>query len=405
MKNLTRRGFIGSLTGMAAAATLGVQQAQGQDKRSGAISIKITDLKCAVIGNNPVVRVVTDQGISGYGQAESSKPYLKPMVLFYKHYLIGEDPTNIASIMQKIRRMGGFKPWGAAVSAIEIALWDIAGQVVGLPVHKLLGGKLRDRVRIYNGGVRFPMKGYMPEDFAEAMAKMKAAPEGFTLIKQQFSFHVGDMMTAIPNAWYGEARKGLPHPDYGMLTERGFDHFVACAEAMKKVCGDEVGLALDCGPGWTVKDAIRFARAMEPLHLAWLEDMITGDYTQYPNAQVFKEVTDSTSTPIHTGEEIYLRENLQRSHRDSSCECNRSRSGRCWRPGGIEVDRRVCEPSRHPGRSSRIIGRIDRIGRGGSVGSHSAGQLYRLRVSDRQSILVVRHSRRVAAPDRQERLH
>ena len=311
MKNFTRRGIIGSLAGMAAAATLGVQQAQGQDKRSGAISIKITDLKCAVIGNSPVVRIVTDQGISGYGQAESAKPYLKPMVLYYKRHLIGEDPTNIASIMQKIRLMGGVKPWGAAISAIEIALWDLAGQVAGLPVHKLLGGKLRDRVRIYNGGLRFPMKGYMPEDFAEAMAKMKAAPEGFTLIKQHISFHAVDMMAAVPNGWYGEPRTGTSHPDYGMLTERGFDHWVACAEAMKKVCGDEVGLALDCGPGWTVKDAIRFARAMEPLHLAWLEDMITGDYSQYPNAQVFKQVTDSTSTPIHTGEEIYLRENFK----------------------------------------------------------------------------------------------
>jgi len=77
------------------------------------------------------------------------------------------------------------------------------------------------------------------------MAKMKAAPEGFTLIKQHISFHAAEMMTAIPNAWYGEPRTGSPHPDYGMLTERGFDHFVACAEAMKKVCGDEVGLALD----------------------------------------------------------------------------------------------------------------------------------------------------------------
>src|ERR1039458_6963271 len=154
MKNFTRRGIIGSLAGMAAAATLGVQQAQGQDKRSGAISIKITDLKCAVIGNSPVVRIVTDQGISGYGQAESAKPYLKPMVLYYKRHLIGEDPTNIASIMQKIRLMGGVKPWGAAISAIEIALWDVAGQVAGLPVHKLLGGKLRDRVRISNGGLR-----------------------------------------------------------------------------------------------------------------------------------------------------------------------------------------------------------------------------------------------------------
>jgi L-alanine-DL-glutamate epimerase-like enolase superfamily enzyme len=108
-------------------------------------SIKITDLKCAIIGRNPVVRIVTDQGISGYGEAESAKSYLKPMVLFYKEYLLGEDPTDVARIMLKIRRMGAFKPWGAAVSAIEIALWDVAGQAAGLPVYKLLGGKIRDR--------------------------------------------------------------------------------------------------------------------------------------------------------------------------------------------------------------------------------------------------------------------
>ena len=99
--------------------------------------------------------------------------------------------------------------------------------------------------------------------------------------------------------------------DRGLLTERGFDHVVACVEASKKVLGDDIGLALDCGPGWAVKDAIRFARAVEPLHITWLEDLITGDYTPYPNAQVFKQVTDSTSTPIHTGEEIYLRENFK----------------------------------------------------------------------------------------------
>ena len=58
--------------------------------------------------------------------------------------------------MLKIRRLGAFKPWGSAVSAIEIALWDIAGQVAGVPVYKLLGGKIRDRVRIYNGGFRPP---------------------------------------------------------------------------------------------------------------------------------------------------------------------------------------------------------------------------------------------------------
>ena len=64
--------------------------------------------------------------------------------------------------MLKIRRLGSFKPWGAAVSAIEFALWDIAGKAAGVPVYKLLGGKVRDQVRVYNGGVRFQMGGYEP---------------------------------------------------------------------------------------------------------------------------------------------------------------------------------------------------------------------------------------------------
>lgn len=314
MAHWTRRGFIGALSGVAAATAFAAQQRDhlpAPEKQTGHGSIKITDLRCAIIGRNPVVRIVTDQGVSGYGQAESTKAYLKPMVLFYKDYLLGEDPTDVDRVMLKIRRLGAFKPWGAAVSAIEIALWDIAGQVAGVPVYKLLGGKIRDRVRIYNGAVRFPMTGHMPQDYAEAMAKMKASKEGFTLIKQAVGFHDPAMIRAIPNAWYDEPRTGASHSDRGMMTERGMEHVIACVEAMKKVLGDEVGLALDCGPGWTVKDAITFARAMEPLHIAWLEDLITGDYMPYPNADLFREVTVSTTVPIHTGEEIYLRENFK----------------------------------------------------------------------------------------------
>jgi len=154
MANWTRRSFVRSLSGAAAAMPLRAQQ---QRTRPGAI--KITDLRCAIIGRNPTVRIVTDQGISGYGQAESTKPYLKPMVLFYRDYLLGEDPTDVQNVLLKIRRMGASKPWGSAVSAIEIALWDVAGQAAGVPVYKLLGGKIRNRVRAYNGGVRFPMSG------------------------------------------------------------------------------------------------------------------------------------------------------------------------------------------------------------------------------------------------------
>jgi L-alanine-DL-glutamate epimerase-like enolase superfamily enzyme len=285
--------------------------APAPQSRAGRAPIKITDLKCAVIGRNPTVRVVTDQGISGYGQAETSKAYLKPMVMFYKDRILGDDPTDVSSVMAKIRRMGAFKPWGAAVSAIEIALWDIAGQVAGVPVYKLLGGKMRNRVRIYNGGFRPPMKGQTPNDYAENVALMKARPEGFTLIKMAVGFHNPAMMRSQPDAWYDGGREGASHPNRGLMTEKGFDHVLACTEAMKKVCGKDVGLALDCGPGWMLKDAVRFAKAVEPLHLAWLEDMLTGDYTVYPNAQLFRDLSTSTSTPIHTGEQIYLRENFK----------------------------------------------------------------------------------------------
>ena len=272
--------------------------------------MRITDLKCAVLGQNPVVRVVTDEGLSGYGEVEASKSYLKPHVLFYKPMLLGEDPTDVERVMLKIRRLGSFKPWGSAVSAIEMALWDLAGKAAGLPAYKLLGGKVRDRVRVYNGGVRFPLSGHSPADYAENMARMKAAPEGFTIIKQGVGFH-SSMPEHVPDFAYSDVQGQRSGGRRGLLTERGLRHVVDCVVAMKEVLGDEVGLALDCGPGWTVTDAIRLGRALESLHILWLEDLLTGDYVPYVNADVYREVTSSTSTPIHTGEQIYLRQNFK----------------------------------------------------------------------------------------------
>ena len=272
--------------------------------------MKITDLKCAIIGGSPVVRITTDAGIDGIGQAETYKPYLKSHVLFYKDLILGADPTDVERVMLRIRRMGSFKPWGSSVSAIEMALWDIAGKAAGVPVYKLLGGKVRDRVQVYNGAVRFPMNGQEPEDFAENMAKMKESPEGFSIIKQGIAFH-SQMPKGVPNYFYGEYHDVGRHPNRGLMTERGLKHTIACVEAMKDVLGDEIGLALDCGPGMTVPDAIRLAQALEPLNVMWVEDMITGDYTPYVLADLYREVTRSTSTPVHTGEQIYLRQNFK----------------------------------------------------------------------------------------------
>ena len=181
--------------------------------------------------------------------------------------------------------MGSFKPWGSAVSAIEMALWDIAGKAAGVPVYKLLGGKVRDQVRVYNGGVRFPMTGSSPEDYAADMAKMKDAPEELRLHQS------GDRLPqphAAPGARLSStatSRSGPPHANRGPLTETG-------PEARHRLRrGDEGGPGRRGGPGAGLRagldaaDAIRLAKALEPLNMMWLEDMLTGDYTPYTLAE------------------------------------------------------------------------------------------------------------------------
>jgi len=99
-------------------------------------------------------------------------------------------------------------------------------------------------------------------------------------------------------------------PTKGVMTERGMNYMIDFVDRIKGVIGDKIGLALDCGPGMMPADAMKFAKAMEPYNLLWLEDMITGDYTPHVSAHLYRDVTINTTTPIHTGEEIYLRQNF-----------------------------------------------------------------------------------------------
>jgi L-alanine-DL-glutamate epimerase-like enolase superfamily enzyme len=95
------------------------------------------------------------------------------------------------------------------------------------------------------------------------------------------------------------------------MTQEGFEHLVACITAAKEALGPGYNTAVDAGPGFMPVDALRLARAVEHLHLMWLEDMITGDYVPFVNPDLYREVTPHTTTPIHTGEQIYLRQNYK----------------------------------------------------------------------------------------------
>jgi L-alanine-DL-glutamate epimerase-like enolase superfamily enzyme len=293
--------------------------------------MKITDLRCIHIPSLQalILRIDTDEGLYGLSQIEKRKhAYLASHILFYKQFILGLDPRDVENVMRRIRRLGGFKPWGAAVSSIEIALWDLAGKAAGVPVHRLLGGKIRDTVRSYMGGPppfsQWPRTGKVdsPESYGEHAAARKAMARGMSIMKVATGFH-DDSWRAVDRRHYGISYPetepspilggppGILGQNAGMVTESGLRHTVDCVAAVKEALGDDVSMALDCGPGWKLPGAIAFAQAVEHLTPMWLEDLITGDYTPYVDADLYRELKSNTSSRIHTGEQIYLRQNFK----------------------------------------------------------------------------------------------
>ena len=175
--------------------------------------MKITDVKSAIIGSNIVIRVVTDKGIDGYAEVEEGKDFIRPTIPHYRDLILGCDPTDVEFVMRRIRRAGAFKPWGKIVSTIEMALWDIAGKDAGIPVYKLLGGKVRNRIRVYNGSFRNPNPPHpvadTPEKQGENILALRELPEGFTIVKGGGPFHGGGFFKSI----------GLDEPAYNTYPQ------------------------------------------------------------------------------------------------------------------------------------------------------------------------------------------
>ena len=283
--------------------------------------MKITALKSAVIGRNIVLRIVTDKGIDGYSQLEENQDHLIVNVPFFEKKILGCDPTNVEDVMRRIRRMGAFKPWGKIVSSIEMALWDICGKELGVPVYRLLGGKVRDRVRVYCTRYRLP-GAEMPRtanahERAEQILRLHEEA-GFTIVKTATAFHSSVFRQLAENEGYaynsypvGGEINTIENANGSLLTEKGLRYLIDFVHTLKEDVGDRVGLAFDCGPGLAAPDALKFAKGVEDCNVMWLEDMVTGDYSPYHLAQVYRDITAATTTNIHTGEQTYLRQNFR----------------------------------------------------------------------------------------------
>jgi L-alanine-DL-glutamate epimerase-like enolase superfamily enzyme len=276
---------------------------QNVNTNSKPSDLKITDMRALTVARAPmtcpIIRIDTNQGIYGLGEVRdgASKNY----ALMLKSRILNENPCSVDKVFRKIKQFGGQSRQGGGVCGVEMALWDLAGKAYNVPVHQMLGGKFRDRIRCYADTT----ESNDPKVFG---ARLKARhDEGFTWLKMDLGV---DLVGNIPGAVTRPAGQSLGGGDRTVhmftgieLTEKGVQAMADYVGQVREVLGMEVPLSADHFGHLGVNSCIRLGKALTRYNLAWLEDMIPWQYTQ-----LLKEITDAVDIPILTGEDIYLKE-------------------------------------------------------------------------------------------------
>jgi L-alanine-DL-glutamate epimerase-like enolase superfamily enzyme len=282
-----------------------VENAVSAHSRPGAL--RITDMRLAVVASNydyPILKLDTNQGVYGIGEVRDAGH--AESALQFKSVLLGQNPCNVDMIFRAIKQYGNHGREGGGVSGIEIALWDLIGKVYGVPCWQLLGGKYRDRVRLYGDT---PAPGDPnPDSYAAAVRTRMAL--GLTFIKfdlrpKLFEITPGGLVGQATRHEYdlGERLRAPGSGPGAKLSERGIAAAREIAAAVRAAAGPSISLCTDhYGEGYmTVDEVIRLGDALEEFNLAWMEDpMPRRDIAAH------KRVADALRTPIAAGEDIYL---------------------------------------------------------------------------------------------------
>jgi L-alanine-DL-glutamate epimerase-like enolase superfamily enzyme len=283
---------------------------QNVSRNSGPADLKITDMRIAQVGNVPIVKIYTNQDVYGLGDVRDGAD--KRYALMLKSRILGENPCNVERIFKIIKQFGGHGRQGGGVSGVEMALWDLTGKVYQVPLYQLLGGKYRDRVRIY---VDTPSVRH-PSEFAEKMGGRLEM--GFTIMKMDIGIGlIRDIPGTLTNMEFWEDMRGWDQNrgTYGstmhpftrvQITDKGIDEMVKYTAAMREAIGWEIPVAIDHLGHMGLNSMIRLGRAFEPYNIAWLEDLIPWQYTDQ-----WKEISQAIQVPTLTGEDIYLKEGFR----------------------------------------------------------------------------------------------
>ena len=243
--------------------------------------MKITEVKPMLANRFLFVKITTDEGIVGVGEsgAWAFQDAAKEAINTFALYLVGKDPMTIEHHWQYMYRSFHFR--GAAImgaiSAIDIALWDIAGKYYGCPVYQLLGGKVRDKARVYYyvGGGDIDS---MVKNLKEAKAK------GFTAVG-----HLSPFLNEPRTQVYNEV-------SFAKKIENAIERVGAYREAV----GNDVDLCVEIHRQLNIPEAIAFAHGIEEFHPFFLEDPTTPD-----NFDSMIGIASRVNIPVATGERYH----------------------------------------------------------------------------------------------------
>jgi len=266
---------------------------QNVRRSSSPSQLRITDLRVAVVSRAPMrcplIRIDTNQDISGYGEVRDGASERYALIL--KSRLLGQNPCDVEKIFKRIKQFGHHGRQGGGVSGVEMALWDLAGKAYGVPVYQMLGGRYRDKVRLYAD---------TPDGRVTGLKKR--IDQGFTFLKYDCGIQ---NLRNVPGAlsyptkdtnWYGK------HPFTGIqLSDKGAALLGERFAEAREIVGWEIPIAADHFGHISVNSCIKLGKAVQPYQVAWLEDMVPWEYTD-----MLKEIKNAVDVALLTGEDIYL---------------------------------------------------------------------------------------------------
>jgi galactonate dehydratase len=259
--------------------------------------LRITDVRCGFIrgGASLFVKIHTNQDIWGCGEGVDAVRGTYHLVQGLGRQLRDRNPLDMHRLFEELRRGGVFGGgqsgvYVAVLSAIETALWDLAGKALGLPVYQLLGGKFRDRVRVYMDTALYQSRLPSPEDFAASARE--AVDMGMTAVKFDLD------QANDPNKYDRYNWTAGPAE-----LRRMVEQMTAAREAV----GPDIDICADMHGRYDLPTGKKVAELMEPLNLMWLEEPVPAE-----NVEAYKLINESTSTPICAGENLYLAHEFHR---------------------------------------------------------------------------------------------